>query len=127
MGANELLAVQVFGALAIACTLFVVFMTRGGKATTVRDILGDPADGPPPPQRVALVAADMSWGETFYLLLKLGLCAIPAIWIAWFAWHLPGAIFQASIAAKVGAEVREMADQAKADRERALQQKNPLD
>lgn len=41
---------------------------------------------------------DLSWGETFFLCLKVGLCAIPAIWIAWFAWNVPGMVLQTTAA-----------------------------
>lgn len=76
----------------------------------------------------AVKAIDLSWADTFMLCLKVGLCAIPAIWIAWFAWNLPGFIFHGAAAIKAGAEIRELRDgskKAKDDADKALRD-NPL-
>ena len=52
-------------------------------------------------QRVTLAAVDLTWAETFFLCLKFAICAVPALWIAWAAWHLPALIFGAGAAAAV--------------------------
>lgn len=76
----------------------------------------------------AVRSIDLSWGETFYLCLKVGLCAIPAIWIAWGAWHIPSFLFDVGPAIKTGAEVQRMEDEVRKQRrenEKALRE-NPL-
>lgn len=52
-------------------------------------------------QGVTIRGIDLTWAETFMVCLKWAICAIPAIWIAYVAYHIPGFLINAAGTAAV--------------------------